>query len=414
MSTTYSFPYNQTLDAFTFTSGGSEYTFIISSCANGLGAAEIQLTSAASPYAYSIGLPYNIDAAGASTTALTFLPGPQGPSTTVPLYFLGGTAANHLQIFNLTPTAKGGDFAAGNVSASTTLGGIFDTVIASILYVPSLSTVYVAGANGNLYSYSVSWNGSVPTLTYTNKNTNYSSTTPGIVSLAVSSDNSTLYVTGLSNGNQLGTFIFNTVAASAGALGSGTLLANTANSVSTALSATGIYTATATGLVYHDFGSESTAGTSIWSPTNQIIVSLAWSANPNKAANGQYPNGALFIGTFQTSTGESDTQSGSIYTYDPSTGNAPYAWIYNTTFGTPYSLKADANLNLLVNSGLTGLYLYGVANSEVSGLPQSAQLIPYNATSTTVSDLKTFVTVAKLAYHEYQVLEGNSSTPAAA
>ena len=38
MSTTYSFPYNQTLDAITFTSGGSEYTFIISSCANGLGA----------------------------------------------------------------------------------------------------------------------------------------------------------------------------------------------------------------------------------------------------------------------------------------------------------------------------------------------------------------------------------------
>ena len=382
-----------------------------------MGAAEIQLTNATSPYAYSIGLPYSIDAAGASTTALTFLPGPQEPSETVPLYFLGGTGANHLQLFYLTPTAKGGDFAAGNVSASTTLGSIFDTAIASIVYIPSLGTVYVAGANGNLYSYSVSWNGSVPTLTYANKNTNYSSTTPGIVSLAISGDNSTLYVTGLSNGNQLGTFMFNTVAASAGALGSGTLLANTPNSVSTALSSTGIYTATATGLVYHEFGSESTPGTSIWSPANEIIASLAWSANSSKVANGQYTTGALFIGTFQTLTGESDTQSGSIYTYDPATGKTPFAWIYNTTFGTPYSLLADANLNLLVNSGLTGLYLYRVANSEVSGLPQSAELIPYNATSTAVTELTTFVTVAKLAYHEYeeyQSLEGKSSTTTAA
>jgi hypothetical protein len=413
MSTpTYSFPYNQTLDAINLTSGTSEYTFIISACSNGLGAAEIQLTNATAPYAYSIGLPYSIDAAGASTTALTFLPGPVTPSATTPLYFLGGTAAHHLQLFSMTPTAIGSDFGASNVSASTTLGGLFQAAVASILYVPSLSTVYVAGANGNLYSYSVSWNGSTPALTYTNKNTNYSATTPGIVSMAVSSDNTTLYVTGLSHGNQLGTFMFATVAASAGSIGNGTLLANTPNSVATALSATGIYTATATGLVYHAFGSESTAGANVWTTSNQTIASLAWSANPNNAANGQYPNGALFIGTFQTATGESDTHAGSIYTYDPASGNPPMAWISNTVWGTPYSLFVDANLNLLVNSGASGLYLYGVANTEASGLPQSAELIPYNASSTAVSDLKTLETVAKLAYQAYEEYKGNPSTAA--
>ncbi|MEI7867228.1 MAG: hypothetical protein WCI11_05005 [Candidatus Methylumidiphilus sp.] len=208
--------------------------------------------------------------------------------------------------------------------------------------------------------------------------------------------------------------MFDTVAASAGALGNGTLLANTTNSVATTLSSAGIYTATATGLVYHAFGSESTPGTSVWTPTNQTIASLAWSANPNNAANGQYPNGALFIGTFQTSTGESDTNGGSIYIYEPSTGNTPLAWIYQTTWGTPYSLCVDTNLNLLVNSGASGLYFYAVANTEASGLPQSAELIPYNASSTAVSDLKTLETVAKLAYQAYEEYKGNSSTAPAA
>jgi len=118
-------------------------------------------------------LPYDIDAAGASTTALAFLPGPVTPSTTIPLYLLGGTAANHLQLFSLTPTASGNSFVAANVSASTTLGDPFDTVISAILYVPSLATVYVAGENGNLYSYSVTWNGSAPTLTYEHTNNIY-------------------------------------------------------------------------------------------------------------------------------------------------------------------------------------------------------------------------------------------------
>ena len=407
---TYSFPHNQTLDALNIASGDSAYSFIISACSNGLGAAEIQLTTSTSPYNYTLGLPYSIDAAGASTTALAFLPGPVTPSTTIPLYFLGGTAANHLQLFSLTPTASGSSFAASNVSASTTLGGPFDTVISAILYVPSLATVYVAGENGNLYSYSVTWNGSAPTLTYEHTNNSYSASSPGIVSLAISSDNSSLYVTGISNGSQIGSFMFDAVAASAGALGTGTLIANTVDSVSTALSATGSYTATATSLVYHAFGTEATSGTTVWTPTDQIMTALAWSANPNNVANGQFVNGGLFIGTFQTATGESNTQPGSIYTYDPATGNPPTASIaYNTTWGAPYSLLADANLNLLVNSGSTGLYLYSVANAGASSLPESAELIPYNVGSTGISDLKQLETVAKLAFKEYKEYEGSAT-----
>ncbi len=413
-SSCYSFPYNQTLDAISIVSGTSEYSFIISACSNGVGAAEIQLTSTTAPYTYSLGLPYSVDAAGSSTTALTFLPGPMAPSATAPLYLLGGTAAHHLQLFSMTPTAIGSDFGAANVSPSTTLGGPFDTVIAAILYVSSLRTVYVAGANGNLYSYSVSWNSSAPTLTYVGKNADYSSTAPGIVSLAVSSDNKTLYVTGISNGNQLGTFMFDTVAASAGTLGNGVLLVNTGNSVATALSATGIYTATATGLVYHAFGSESTPGTIVWTSANETIAALAWSANPNNVVNGQYPKGALFIGTFRTATGESDTDAGSIYLYDPASGSLPMAWISNTVWGTPHALLADANLNLLVNSGSSGLYLYAVVNTEAGGLPQSAELIPYNAGSTAVSDLKSLETAVKLAYRTYEKETGSSSPAAGA
>ena len=267
---TYSFPHNQTLDALNIASGDSAYSFIISACSNGLGAAEIQLTTSTSPYNYTLGLPYNIDAAGASTTALAFLPGPVTPSTTIPLYLLGGTAANHLKLFSLTPTASGGSFVADNVSASTTLGDPFDMVISAILYVPSLATVYVAGENGNLYSYSVTWNGSAPTLTYEHTN--------------------------------------------------------------------------------------------------------------------------------------------NIYTYDPATGKPPTATIsYNTTCGAPYSLLADANLNLLVNSGSTGLYLYSVANAGASGLPESVELIPYNVGSTGISDLKQLETVAKMAFEEYKEYEGSAS-----
>ena len=143
-------------------------------------------------------------------------------------------------------------------------------VISAILYVPSLATVYVAGENGNLYSYSVTWNGSAPTLTYEHTN--------------------------------------------------------------------------------------------------------------------------------------------NIYTYDPATGKPPTATIsYNTTCGAPYSLLADANLNLLVNSGSTGLYLYSVANAGASGLPESVELIPYNVGSTGISDLKQLETVAKMAFEEYKEYEGSAS-----
>jgi hypothetical protein len=185
--------------------------------------------------------------------------------------------------------------------------------------------------------------------------------------------NNSLFVTGLidSTASSNGAYQFGSLTAGA-APGSGSLLENSANSVAMAFTNPNenaiFYIATSGSLVcYTPAPAGGWTSATISVPDGQSISSLAWSANTaNITAAGQskiaFPEGCLFIGTFTTSTGEGNSSNsylGSIYTYDPSPpSTAPAIWQENCTFGTPYSLLADENLNLFVQSGWSGLTLY--------------------------------------------------------
>ncbi len=413
----YSFPYNQTVCAYTTQTGAyAGYTFIISACSNGLGVGEVQPTTpaGASVNSYNVNIPYNISAEGSSNTALTFLPNPSG---TAPYYFLVGSAGKNLWLYSINPAADASSFAASNISSPTEVGS-FDTAVSAILYCASLNTVYVAGANGNLYTYSVAWNGAVPSLSYVGENNSFTNASSGIVSLALD-DNNNVYVTGLTINDQIGTFVF---AATTGVLEASGLIPNTSNSVATAITPQGIYTATASGLVYNSFaGGIATPGVTVWVPSGESIISLAWSPNPsNLAPNGAFIDGCLFIGTYDTANGESNTNPGSLYTYDPSTattsnplGIPPQVFADNNTQGAPYSMCADNNLNLLLNCGSTGLYFYSIVYNQNSGVPQYAQLIP-NEISKSTSFLVKLGTLAVLAFYLIPKIQAtNQPAPAA-
>ncbi len=282
----------------------------------------------------------------------------------------------------------------------------FDTPVASVLYYPPLNLLFVGGNNGNLYTYSVSWNGNKPSFSYQGANKNYGSTTGCAVSLTLAylipnSNSPSLIVTGLTQGDQNGSFYFPISSTNNGVLPNATgVIWFTNNSVATVVDYQNqlVYTATQTALLSHPINNLQSQATTIWNAsgesTPQLILSMAGSGNPNNVdPNGQFSKGALFIGTVPASSGASNNTFGSIYTYDPSSGNTSL-WD-NQIPGSPFSIYADQNLHCLVNAGSTGLNYYSLVYNETA--PQAATLI-VNTAFSDQSKSTDWLSIAKMVF----------------
>jgi hypothetical protein len=286
----------------------------------------------------------------------------------------------------------------------------FDTAVASVLYYPPLNLLFVGGDNGNLYTYKVSWNTQgVPSFSYQGANKNYTSTTGCAVSLTLAyltpnSNSPSLIVTGLTQGNQNGSFYFPISSTNNGVLPNATgVIWDTNDSVATVVDYQNglVYTATQTALLSHPTNNLQSQPTTIWNAssesTPQLILSLAGSSNPNNAdPSGQFSKGALFIGTVPASSGASNNTFGSIYTYDPSNPSSPPSLWNDQIPGSPFSIYADQNLHCLVNAGSTGLDFYSLVYVEGTA-PQAATLI-VNTAFSNQSKSTNWLSVLKVAF----------------
>ncbi len=413
MGTSISFPYNQTVQAFTPTSGTyANNTFVISATSNGIGAGQIQPSSPSSNgTSYQCSFPYNINAGGSSTSTLSFILNEQngGVNQNPPYYFVMGSTGENLWLYSFTPASSASSFGSGNISD---LGKVdsFDTAVASVLYYPPLNLLFVGGDNGNLYTYKVSWNTQgVPSFSYQGANKNYTSTTGCAVSLTLAyltpnSNSPSLIVTGLTQGNQNGSFYFPISSTNNGVLPNATgVIWDTNDSVATVVDYQNglVYTATQTALLSHPTNNLQSQPTTIWNAssesTPQLILSLAGSSNPNNAdPSGQFSKGALFIGTVPASSGASNNTFGSIYTYDPSNPSSPPSLWNDQIPGSPFSIYADQNLHCLVNAGSTGLDFYSLVYVEGTA-PQAATLI-VNTAFSNQSKSTNWLSVLKVAF----------------
>jgi hypothetical protein len=395
MSTSISFPYNQTVQAFTPTSGTyANNTFVICATSERIGAGQIQPSSASSNgTSYQCSFPYNIGAGGSSTSTLAFILNEQngGINQNPPYYFVAGSTGNNLWLHSFTPASSASSFGSGNIS---TLGKVdsFNTPVASVLYYPPLNLLFVGGNNGNLYTYKVSWNAQgVPSFSENGANKNYRTAVGCAVSLTLAyltpnSNSPSLIVTGLTWGDQNGSCYFPISSTNNGVLPNSTgVIWGTIDSVATVVDYQNqlVYTATQTALLSHPINNLQSQPTTIWNAskesTPQLILSLAGSRNPNNAdPSGQFSKGALFIGTVPASSGASNNTFGSIYTYDPS--NSILSLWNDQIPGSPFSIYADQNLHFLVNAGSTGLDFYSLVYKEGTA-PQAATLIVNTAFS---------------------------------
>jgi hypothetical protein len=414
MGTSIAFPYNQTVQAFTPTSGTyANNTFVVCATSNGIGAGQIQRSlSNQGSIQYKTSFPYNINAGGSSTSTLAFILNEKngGINQSPPYYFVMGSKGENLWLYSFTPASDANSFGSSNIKQVGNAIDSFDTPVASVLYYPPLNLLFVGGNNGNLYTYVVSWNAQgVPSFSYKGANKNYTSPTGCAVSLTLAyltPKNPSLIVTGLNQGNQNGSFYFPISSSNNGVLPNADgVIWYTNDSVATVVDQTNkiVYTATQTSLISHSFNNLQSQGTVIkdFSSGNnpQQILSLAGAGSLNPAKDdpyGQFSKGALFIGTVPASSGATNTTNGSIYTYDP-VSNKVSVFQSKIVSGSPYSLYADNNLHLLVNAGSTGLYYYSVAYNEDA--PETAALIPNIAsTSSSHNIFALLVSLSEIAF----------------
>lgn len=414
MGTAISFPYNQTVQAFTPTSGPyANNTFVICAAASSIGAGQIQPSSSSSNGTnYQCSFPSNIDQGGPSTSSLAFILN-GGVNQNPPYYFVMGSTGGNLSLHSFTPASSATGFSSSNISQLGNVGR-FDTAVASVLYYPPLGLLFVGGDNGNLYTYSVSWNAQgVPSFAYQGANENYSSTTGCAVSLTLASLNNSpsLIVTGLTQGNQNGSFYFPISSANNGVLPNATgVICDCGDAVATVVDYQNglVYTATQTALLSYPISDLEASATTIWDAsresTPQLILSLAGSSNPNNAdPSGQFSQGALFIGTVPASSGAGNNTFGSIYTYDPSNASlAPSLW-NDQIPGSPFSIYADQNLHCLVNAGSTGLDFYSLVYEEGTA-PQAATLI-VNTAFSNQSKSTNWLSIVKLLFKIAELAE---------
>jgi hypothetical protein len=392
------FPYPQSIAAITIPSGPyKNYTFAVSAYASGMSVG--QVVPNPTPPNYACGGVIDIDNNGSSSTAFEFLlnfDSTTGAPAAAPYYFVHGSAVGNLWLNSVTPATTASDFSSNNVSTQITeIGSQPDAGIAAILYYPPAGLLYVATTNGNLYWYSVSWGSDgVPSFSYVNENKTYNGASNGQVTLTLFPPNNNpiaanypcLYLAGVEEATGV---IFN---APWPTEGNGTLYGYTSNAPATVAvcrGPNGLYFATPTGaLHYQPYSGFNSNLPAIWTvPNNEIILSLAYSPNPNKVGGTHmvdgnsvpyYPNGALFIAT--SPTGPSNSTQGSMWVCDVASNTVGNAEQQKASIsGPPWGIIADVNLNYLCSTGSTGVFISSLAAyNPQSTIPENGMVVPNN------------------------------------
>lgn len=403
MSYSNPFPYSHTIASITPNQGKyANNTFVVAAYSSGISAGQVQPTTQKPPYQYSRKFCGDILNSGSSDTALEFVmnstkndKGEVIPISDPPYYFVLGSGAGNVILHQFNPADDLNDFQSSNIIELETIDkSSFSSDVADLLFYPPLNILYVATKDGEIGTYKVSFdNNNKPSFSYQGANKNYAAS-DGAVSMSLyygGAKNAQLIVTGLQKDGTNGAFIFPISGDNNGILSDANdVIWYTNNSVAVVTTSKGIYTATATSLIYHVHGQLQTQGETIWTPKNEIIMSLAWSPNPKNCdpettidsttekTVKQFSQGALFIGTCSNSSEITHKTFGSIHTYDP-IANKVTSFQSKTVQGPPYSVYADANLHVLVNCGSTGLDFYSLVFDEDNSMPAAQQVIPNTA-----------------------------------
>lgn len=157
----------------------------------------------------------------------------------------------------------------------------------------------------------------------------------------------------------------------------------------------GIYFATPSGsLHYQPYSGFNASLAPIWTvPSGQVILSLAYSPNAGNVAQGNYPDGAIFIATAPFNP--SNSSMGSIWICDVSNNTVANAAQQDATIsGPPWAIIADANLNYMCATGSSGVFLSTLAADN----PQSQMLVPNVGSPVAGNSMLTVVTSAPLAF----------------
>jgi len=162
-----SFPYNQTVAAFSPVIGGnSGTTIVVGAYSSGFSLCQIQPNglSSSNELQFTWNCIGNIQNSGSSTTAMTFLTNGQNQANNTQ-YLLTGSEAGDLYLYAVEIAQNASALTASNLSSSTKIAS-FDSAVASICYDPQATTsnnLFVALANGDIYAYSVTFNNSFTT-----------------------------------------------------------------------------------------------------------------------------------------------------------------------------------------------------------------------------------------------------------
>lgn len=379
---------SQTICAITPDAGTyNGYTFVLAGAGNGFTAGVMQPNGTTSPVGYQTEFPSSLQASGSDNTCFCFLPnlGSDGTDTTTaatpPYWFAMGSDGPALWLGQIATSTAASGFSGSNVPAMTQVAGnsTFDAAPVGICYVPALASVYVAAANGNLYSFLASWASSGPlncwpNLSYGGVNNSYDNAGSGAISIVADASNN-LYVSGLTLNGQNATYVIPATAGSS-ALGNGNPIPAMSNTIATAISATGVYTATAGYVTWTSLADIANLPASpqqggVWTaPSGVTIVTIAWSPNVAQSG-GVYPDGALFIAT----------STNNVYAYDPSTGVTSF---WQTLASAPAGMIADQNMNLMVQCANGAVYAVGIAAAQ-QGVPATAVLAAAGLSSNTLA-----------------------------
>ena len=162
-----SFPYNQTVAAFSPVIGGnSGTTIVVGAYSSGFSLCQIQPDglSSSNELQFTWNCIGNIQNSGSSTTAMTFLTNGQNQANNTQ-YLLAGSEAGDLYLYAVEIAQNASALTASNLSSSTKIDS-FDSAVDSICYDPQANAsnnLFVALANGDIYAYSVSFNNSFTT-----------------------------------------------------------------------------------------------------------------------------------------------------------------------------------------------------------------------------------------------------------
>ena len=388
--------YTQCITAITIPSGDyKNSTFVVAAYQSGLSVG--QFSPNPTPPNYTLGGVSNIDNNGGSTLAIEFLLDYSNTDYPSPYYFVYGSGAGYIWLNSITPATEGNPFTSSNVKTQIASEKLPNTPeIAGLFYYAPQGYLYVATSEtpaiANLYWYSVTWSNGVPSLSYVGSNTSYygDACEPVVTLTFFPAGTLTDYDCLLLGGIGAATgVIFNAKNPSSTPSLYGYLNVNSPPAVTPSAvcrGRNGLYFATmAGGLHYQPYSGFDASLSPIWTvPSGHLIISLAYSPNAGNSDLGNYPEGAIIIGTTTSSPCDNlnseplNSNSGSIWVCDVSNntvGNAPQQ--YNTISGPAWGIIADANLNYMCAIGSCGVFLSTLAPyNPQSNIPENGLLVP--------------------------------------